>query len=137
MRPKAPKKRKNHRRIISEPHLRMIRQLPCLLSGREAEACHISYGSQTHSKPHNAMALKPDDQYVVPMCPELHRMLPGSQHNHNEEQWWQQFTLDPIAIALRLWAVGRNYEAMISIVNEIELTPDAQARVLAILQGEK
>lgn len=138
MRPKAPKKgKKNHRRLVSEGHLRMIRQLPCLLTGKEAEAAHISYGSLAHGKPGNAMGIKASDCYVVPLCPELHRLLDGCQHDTGEEEWWQQFDVDPIAIAQRLFAVGRNYEAMLHIVNSVEVSQAAQARILEILKGEK
>jgi len=139
MRPKAPKKRKNHRRIISEPHLRMIRQLPCLLSGRPAEAAHISYGDLEHGKPPNAMGIKADDKYAVPLCPELHRLSNGSQHDCGEREWWEQFDIDPVAVAVRLWNCGRNYDALMSIVDQTfnNLSHDAQARVLAILKGDK
>jgi hypothetical protein len=137
MRPKAPKHRKNKRRLIDEGHLRMIRQLPCILSGLPAEAAHISYGDLEHDKPHNAMGIRADDKYVLPLAPELHRLAAGSQHNHNEREWWEQFGIDPVQIALRLWRVGRNHEAQMRIVNEIELSAEARARVEAILRGEK
>ena len=138
MRPKVPPKAKNKRRIISASHLNMVRQLPCVLSGRPAEVAHISYGDLNHeNKPHNAMGIKADDVFCVPLCPSLHRLHPGSQHNHNEKLWWQQFGVDPVAIALRLWKCGRNYDAMVSIVESVELTPAAQTRVLEILEGKK
>lgn len=134
MRPK-PKKRKNHRRIISEGHLNMIRQMPCILSGRPAEAAHISYGDLDHGKPHNAMGIKADDKYVVPLCPELHRLCDGSQHDCSEREWWEQFDIDPIEIATKLWNIGRNYQAMLHIVNSVELSPEARQRVKEILEG--
>ena len=137
MRPKAPAKRKNHRRIKDEGHLRMIRQLPCILSGRPAEAAHISYGDLQHEKPANAMGLKADDRYVLPLAPELHRLAPGAQHNSGEREWWEQFGIDPVEVALRLWKVGRNLEAMMSIVNSVQLSAAARIRVEQILKGEK
>ena len=137
MRPKVPPKSKNKRRIISAAHLNMIRQLPCILSGRPAEVAHISYGDLNHEKPANAMGIKADDVFTVPLAPELHRMLPGSQHNHNEREWWEQFEVDPVPIAMRLWRCGRNYEAMMNVIDIIELTPAAQFRVLEILEGKK
>lgn len=136
MRPKAPKHRKTKRRLIDEGHLRMVRQLPCILSGRPAEAAHISYGDLDHEKPHNAMGIKADDKYVVPLCPELHRLASGAQHNHGEREWWEQFGVDPVRIALDLWGVGRNHEAQFRIVQRVELTAEARARVEAILRGE-
>ena len=141
MRPKVPprKGKKDHRRRVSESHIRMIRQMPCILSGREAEAAHVSYGDLEAGKPGNAMGLKASDDYAVPLCPELHRLNNGSQHHSeiNERDWWAQFGINPIEIAQQLFAVGRNYEAMLAIVNNIKLTPAARDRVMAILRGEK
>ena len=137
MRPKAPKKARNRRRIVNEGHLKMIRQLPCILSGREAEAAHISYGDLDHEKPHNAMGIKADDCYVIPLCPELHRLANGSQHDCGEREWWWQFGIDPIEVAARLWNCGRNHNAMIDVVNSVQLSSDARSRVLAILKGNR
>ena len=136
MRPKAPKHRKTKRRLIDEGHLNMIRRLPCILSGRSAEAAHISYGDLSHDKPSNAMGIKADDKFVVPLAPELHRLANGSQHNHGERDWWQQFGIDPVQIAIDLWSVGRNHEAQLRIVQRVELTAAARDRVAAILRGE-
>ena len=135
MRPKAPKRNKrNKRRAIDEGHLRMIRQLPCVLSGRPAEAAHISYGDLEHGKPHNAMGIKADDSYVVPLCPELHRMSTGSQHNHNEREWWAQFEIDPIQLAKDLWKCGRNYDAMLSVLGRYAPGREARERVREIYE---
>ena len=137
MRPKAPKHRKTPRRIINEGHLRMIRQLPCILSGRPAEAAHISYGDRDHAKPANAMGIKADDCYVVPLAPELHRLATGAQHNSNEREWWEQFGIDPVPIALELWRCGRNHEAQLRIVERVQLSIDARIKVERILKGER
>ena len=115
----------------------MIRQLPCILSGRPAEAAHISYGDRRYDKPANAMGIKADDRFCVPLAPELHRLATGSQHNHGEEEWWRQFGIDPIEIALALYAVGRNHEAQLRVVERVVLTPEARERVAEILRGDK
>ena len=69
MRPKVPKKR---RRVTgkSSVHLDMIRQLPCILSGRPAEAAHIRYADAKHNKTETGAGRKPDDCWTVPLAPE-------------------------------------------------------------------
>jgi len=139
MRPKTPKHRKTPRRVVSDSHLRMIRQLPCILSGRPAEAAHISYGDLDNDKAHNGMALKAHDCWVVPLAPELHRLATSSQHHSgvNERDWWQQFGIDPLEIAQRLWRCGRNLEALEGVVASVHIGPEARARVLEILEETK
>lgn len=137
MRPKAPPRgRKNHRRTINEGHLRMIRQLPCILSGRPAEAAHISYGDQDHAKAHNAMGIRASDCYVVPLCPELHRLYTGSQHHSStgEREWWQQFGVNPVDVSLRLWRCGRNLECQRNVIHSVRLDAQARDRVRSILE---
>lgn len=87
----------------SPTHLDQIRRLPCLLSGRPAEACHIRYADASHGKTDTGVARRPDDKWVVPLCPELHRLNKGCQHDANEREWWKQFGIDPLAVAEKLW----------------------------------
>lgn len=137
MRPKAPAYKRKPRRLICEGHLNAIRQLPCILSGRPAESAHISYGDLKHDKPHNAMGIKADDFYTVPLAPELHRLATGSQHDCGEREWWEQFGIDPVEVALRLWDRSPCIEIMNEIINGIVLTPEAHNRVIEILSGDK
>lgn len=53
------------------------------------------------------MGRKPDDKYVVPLAPILHRLATESQHSGNEREWWSQFKIDPIAVAKELWGKNR------------------------------
>lgn len=136
MRPKAPA----HKRIKvsgkAPSHLDLIRQLPCLLSGKPAEAAHIRYADAAHGKTESGVARKPDDKWTVPLCPELHRLLDGCQHDSNERAWWKQFGIDPLAVAKRLW--GKNRIQMEGII--VMFSPwgeKEKARVREILKGGK
>jgi hypothetical protein len=129
-----------HKRIKpsgkSSTHLDLIRQLPCLLSGRPAEVAHIRYADADHGKEVTGMQRKPDDRWVVPLCPELHRMATACQHSADERKWWAQFGVDPLKVAEDLWGLNL---AQMELVIEIR-TPwkrEIKARIAAILKGEK
>jgi hypothetical protein len=135
MRPKAP----NHKRMKpsgkSPTHLDLIRQLPCLLSGRPAEAAHIRYADAKHGKAETGVGRKPDDRWTVPLCPELHRLLKGCQHDSDERAWWQQFGVDPLDVAGRLWGRSRlNMERVITMRQPWD--EKTKAKIRAILKGE-
>ncbi|MCP4410205.1 MAG: hypothetical protein GY807_21170 [Gammaproteobacteria bacterium] len=51
--------------------------------------------------------------------------------------WWKQLGVNPLEVAESLWDRSPNLEVMTEIVNGITLTPDARARVLEILKGDK
>ncbi|MBN9317983.1 MAG: DUF968 domain-containing protein [Devosia sp.] len=90
-----------------EKHLRFIRQLPCLLTGRSpVEACHIRYADLEKGKQHTGKGERPDDEYVVPLHPDLHR----EQHSMNERSFWQKQGVDPVKVAKLLYAVSGNFE---------------------------
>jgi hypothetical protein len=120
----------------SPTHLDLIRQLPCLLSGRPAEAAHIRYADAAHGKGVSGMGRKPEDKWVVPLCPELHRLLNGCQHDSDEVGWWAQFRIDPLAVATELW--GKNHLMMERvIVLRTPSRPEIKARIAEILKGAK
>jgi hypothetical protein len=43
-----------------------------------------------------------DDPWIVPLCPNHHRLLNESQHGMNERIWWQAQEIDPLALCKRL-----------------------------------
>jgi hypothetical protein len=83
------------RRVRNREHLRFVAALPCLVCGRTpGHAHHIRFAQP------RAMAAKPGDQWVVPLCNTHHRAL----HDAGDEQaWWQEAKIDPLAEAERLW----------------------------------
>jgi hypothetical protein len=66
-----PKKARRIKPGSSPTYLDLIRQLPCILSGRPAEAAHIRYADAKHGKPETGAARKPDDRWCLPLAPEL------------------------------------------------------------------
>ena len=135
-RPKVPKHKRVKPSGKSPTHLDLIRQLPCLLSGRPAEAAHIRYADAAHGKGISGMGRKPEDKWTVPLCPELHRLLKGCQHDSDEVGWWAQFRIDPLAVAKELH--GKNLVMMRRVIDfRSPSRPEIKARVAAILKGAK
>ena len=53
------------------------------------------------------MAEKPDDKFTVPLCVSHH----SEQHAWGDERgWWMKYEIDPIKVALALYAVTGNHE---------------------------
>lgn len=133
MKPKAPK-HKRRPSGKSPTHLDLVRSLPCILSGRPAEAAHIRYADAAHGKTETGAGRKPDDRWTVPLAPELHRLLKGCQHDSNERDWWAQFGIDPLAVAKQLWGKNRLTMERVVIMNQ-PWDQEIKAKVLAILRG--
>lgn len=136
MRPKTPSHKRMKPSGKSPTHLDLIRELPCLLSGRPAEAAHLRYADASHKKAETGMGRKPDDMWVVPLCPELHRMAKACQHAGDERKFWEQFKIDPLAVAQQLWGKNRVQMERI-IVMHSPWHQHIKDRVKAILRGEK
>jgi hypothetical protein len=132
-----PKKERRIKPGSSPTYLDLIRQLPCILSGRPAEAAHIRYADAKHGKADTGAARKPDDKWCLPLAPELHRMHKGCQHDAGDERaWWAQFGIDPLEVCSRLWGKSRIQMERVIIMTQ----PWDQAvkdKVLAILKNGK
>lgn len=95
--------RQRQPRVRDERHLRLIRQLPCLICGRyPAEAAHIRYGDAEHGKPKTGAGEKPDDKWTLPLCAEHHRTGKDAQHGAGERRWWESWGVDPLALCNEL-----------------------------------
>ena len=100
-------------RQTSAKHLAWIRSLPSLVPGVEpVQAAHIRFADHRYAKPHVGMGEKPDDIFVVPLAGDAHR----AQHAMNERQFWIDKGIDPVAVALCLWAYSGNEEAALIII---------------------
>lgn len=132
-----PVKRKKARPGSSPSYLDLIRQLPCILSGRPAEAAHIRYADAKHGKADTGAARKPDDKWCLPLAPELHRMNIGCQHDAGDERaWWAAMGIDPLEICTRLWGKSRiQMERVITMAQPWD--PAIKAKVAAILRNER
>jgi DNA recombination protein Rad52 len=89
------------RRIRDRDHLRVVATQPCLVCGRQPSHAH----HVRHAQP-RALARKVSDEWVVPLCAVHHRALHDAG---NEERWWKGQSIDPLAVAERLWAMSRHH----------------------------
>lgn len=97
-------------------HLDWIRQLPSVISGvYGVEACHVRYGDPSYGKRPTGMGEKPDDKWCVPMTPDEHR----EQHAGSEREFWDKAGIDPLKVALALWAHSGDTETAIKIIGHI------------------
>lgn len=107
-RPKVKKQKRAH----AEEHLKWIRTLPCLVSGkRPVHAAHIKYPDQRFAKRSVGIGEKSDDRWTVPLHPDFHTDGPDAQHNANEKAWWEAKGIDPILVASALWGCSGDDEA--------------------------
>lgn len=92
-------------RKINSSHLAWIRTLPSLVPGEgNVEAAHVRYADPLYLKRGTGKGEKPDDKWVVPLCASAHR----AQHTMNERQFWRERGIDPLRIALLLYAHSGN-----------------------------
>jgi hypothetical protein len=99
---------KKRPREKSEPHLKFVRKLPCLITGKYGvDPAHIRYGDPFYGKPDTGIGQKPHDRWTVP----LHREVHIEQHENNEREWWNEIGIDPLQVASALWANTGDIEA--------------------------
>lgn len=116
--------KKKRPREQNENHLKFIRQLPCLITGkRGVDAAHIRYSDPRFGKPTTPLGQKPHDRWTVP----LHREVHIEQHEHNEREWWQSQGIDPIVVASALWGVTGDVEAAEMVLEEFRKLPIVHA----------
>ena len=130
--PRAKNERKSRppRGRMEDPaHLKLIRQLPCLVSGRApaGEAAHIRYASALYGKSVTGTGIKPDDKWAVPLCAWFHTMSSDAQHRHGEEGWWEERDINPLLVASQL------YSASVALRAAKVLEPDIIAALSRIV----
>lgn len=86
------------KRIVSEAHLRFVRTLPCLASGKEIGviAHHVRIGLFQGGR-------KPGDDMAVPLHAWLHEGTPDSLHSMSEGRFWNELGIDVTHIARVLY----------------------------------
>ncbi len=90
------------RRIRDKEHLRFVASQPCLICGRSpSHAHHVRFAQP------RAIGRKVSDEWTVSLCATHHRALHAVG---DEEQWWKDRSIDPIAHAERLWRQDRGAE---------------------------
>ncbi len=82
------------RRFRDRDHVRHVMKQPCLLCGRRPSDPHHLRFAQWR-----ALGRKVSDEFTVPLCRTYHREI----HRGNEEAWWQNTRIDPLAAARAFW----------------------------------
>ena len=91
--------RQRRPREKDEAHLTWLRQLPCLVCGKQdVEAAHVRFAAREWGKRETGKGERPSDYWAVPLCSTHHR----NQHGEGERLWWGAIGLDPVPIASAL-----------------------------------
>jgi hypothetical protein len=83
------------RRVRDRDHVRYVMRQPCLVCGRRPSDPHHLRFAQGR-----AFGRKASDEFTVPLCRTHHREV---HRCGNEEHWWRNTKLDPLAAARTLW----------------------------------
>jgi hypothetical protein len=68
---------------------------------RAIGARHVRTGTD------GGVGMKPGDRHAVPLCTACH----AKQHRLGELTFWSALHIDPLNVALRLWAISADLEA--------------------------
>jgi hypothetical protein len=82
-------------RLRDSEHRKFVCRQACVMCGRTPSDPHHLRFAQPR-----ALASKVSDEFIVPLCRVHHREL---HRRGDEEAWWRERRIDPIAIALALW----------------------------------
>jgi hypothetical protein len=101
-RPRRPK------RELAAGHLALVRRLPCISCDADpaGEAAHLRIGTSAGT------GLKPGDRWALPLCHVCHMQ----QHAIGEVTFWRGLDLDPVGVAVALFAKSGDLAAMRELV---------------------
>lgn len=101
-----PRKREG----MSEKHLDMIRQLPCVVTGRRpVEAHHLLRGPGIV----RGMGMKAEDRWAIPVSPYVHNEI---HVVGNDQAYLERYGINGTALAQDLWNMSGDFTAMSRIV---------------------
>jgi len=110
------------RRGLAEPeggdreYLAKVRDCPCLKCGMEpCEPAHVRFASAAYGKA-SGLGKKPESKWCLPLCAGDHRLARDAQHNRNEQAFWAELGLNPLAICVSLYAQRDDLVAMRHVV---------------------
>ncbi len=87
------------KRLRDKAHLKHVASQPCLICGRQpADPHHLRFAQP------RAIGMKVSDEFTVPLCRSHHRNLHQSS---NEPRWWENFRIEPLPVARKLWEATR------------------------------
>lgn len=102
------------KRVRDVQYLDWIRSLPCVVTGKPAEAAHVSFDAPHLGKLGRGLGAKESDRWAVPLCADEHR----KQHSQNERAYWQNVGIDPCVLALALHGAYPNTGLATLIIRE-------------------
>jgi ERF superfamily len=94
------------RRVRDREHIRHVIKQPCLVCGRRPSDPHHLRFAQSR-----ALGRKVSDEFTVPVCRAHHREI---HRSGNEESWWRNTRIDPLAAARSLWLETRPRKPLLS-----------------------
>jgi Rad52/22 family double-strand break repair protein len=91
------------KRLRDKSHLKYVASQACLICGKQpADPHHLRFAQP------RAIGLKVSDEFTVPLCRSHHRNLHQST---NEQRWWENFRIEPLPIACKLWEMSHQRTA--------------------------
>ena len=82
-------------RLRDKDHRKFVSRQPCLVCGRVPSDYHHLRFVQPR-----ALGRRVSDEFTVPLCRIHHREL---HRQGDEAEWWGKLSIDPVAVALKLW----------------------------------
>lgn len=89
--------------VENKTYLDFIRSLPCVITGSQAEAAHLSFKNEAYGHLGRGKGQKASDCWALPLSPSEHRLSAHSQHNFNEADWWRRTGINPHALARSIY----------------------------------
>ncbi len=87
-----------------EGHLALVRQLPCISTGRtdHIEAAHLRFSEDAFGKVNPGGSARPSDEWVLPLTHDEHMR----QHDMREEDFWAALGIEPLKVAQQLYGIS-------------------------------
>lgn len=126
-------KQKKRPREHDDGHLKWLRTLPCCITGeRPVDPAHIRYADPVYGKPQTGKGEKPSDKFCVPLSREKH----DEQHGMSEREFWARHGLDPLRIALALFACSGDDDQAEVILREAGAAVNSFGRTDLLRRGQ-
>lgn len=94
-----------HKPVKQQSYEDFIRTLPCVVTGGQAEAAHLSTANAAYGHFGRGKSQRASSRWVLPLCPEKHRLGSDAQHSMNEIEFWRSHGINPYRLALVLYGI--------------------------------
>ena len=101
----ARKPARERGRQRDEAHLALVRQLPCISTGRmdRIEAAHLRFSEHDFGKDEPGLSAKPSDEWVLPLTHDEHMR----QHDIGDERaFWDELGIEPLKVAQQIYGIS-------------------------------